>query len=143
MLGVPLLVPLGWWAFAMIAIAVAPPAVRCWWRRWPSSPGTSALDPLMVEQGFWSFAGGPLLRGAADELRRLVPLAGLLLTWRCCCASSRGWRDEVSADLRGVFLAQAFLIGVGLLVFGLPLATLVSVPAMLLLASTWWWWRTA
>jgi len=43
--------------------------------------------------------------------------------------------DEEGADLRATFAAQAFLIGVGLAFFGLPLAGLIAAIAMLAVAT--------
>lgn len=142
LLGVPLLVPLGWWAFTLIAIAVAPPGRALLVAPLALVAWDLALDPLMVQQGFWSFEHGGAYLGVPVSNFVGWYLSGLVLTWLLLRLEPR-LRDEVSPDLRGVFLAQTFLIGVGLVAFGLPLATLVSVPAMLLLASTWWWWRTA
>ncbi len=137
-LGVPLLVPLGWWAFAMIAIAVAPrgralllaPAALVAW--------DLGLDPLMVDQGFWAFAADAAYYGVPLTNFLGWWLAGVVLVALLLRLEPR-LREDQSADLRAVFLAQAFLVGVGLLVFDLLWAALVSVVAMLTLASTWRW----
>ena len=42
---------------------------------------------------------------------------------------------DTSADMRAVFWAQAFLMGVGLLVFGLPWAALAAFLAMSLVGT--------
>ncbi len=135
-LGVPLLVPLGWWAFAMIGIAVAPRRRALLLAPLAMIAYDLGLDPLMVQQGFWSFAadapyyGVPLsnfigwgLAGAAlvAVLLRLEPRLDLDASW----------------DLRAVYLGQAFLMGFGLLVFGLPAAALATTVAMVALAASW------
>ena len=138
LLGVPLLVPLGWWAFAMVAIAVAPrgrvlavaPLALVAW--------DLGLDPLMVDQGFWAFAADAAYYGVPVSNFVGWWLAGVLLVALLLRLEPRLASDE-SRDLRAVFLAQTFLVGVGLLVFELPWAALVSVCAMLAVASTWRW----
>ncbi len=137
-LGVPLLVPLGWWAFAMIAIAVAPrgralavaPLALVAW--------DLGLDPLMVDQGFWVFAADAAYYGVPFTNFLGWWLAGVALVALLLRVEPRLAHDQ-STDLRFVFLTQAFLVGVGLVVFGLPWAALVSVLAMLAVASTWRW----
>lgn len=137
-LGVPLLVPLGWWAFVMIAIAVAPrgralliaPIAMVAW--------DLGLDPLMVEQGFWRFAADAPYYGVPISNFFGWWLASVVLVALMLRLEPRLSADQ-SPDLRSVFMAQAFLVGVGLLVFGLPWAALVSTGAMLVVASTWRW----
>jgi len=137
-LGVPLLVPLGWWAFAMIAIAVAPrgralvvaPLALVAW--------DLGLDPLMVDQGFWTFAADAAYYGVPVSNFLGWWLAGVMLVAMLVRIEPR-LADDQSPDLRAVFLVQAFLVGVGLIVFGLVWAALVSVVAMLGIASTWRW----
>ncbi len=135
-LGVPLLVPLGWWAFGMIAIAVAPRGRALLLAPLALVAWDLGLDPLMVAQGFWVFAADSPYYGV--PLSNFVgwALAGVILVALLLRIEPR-LRDEASPELRLVFLVQAFLMGVGLLVFELPWAALVSVVAMLAVASTW------
>ena len=63
-------------------------------------------------------------------------VAGVGLVWLLIRLEPR-LKNENSADLRIIFLAQAFLMSVGLLFFGLPLAAGVTFVAMgLLLVPT-------
>jgi lycopene beta-cyclase len=137
-LGVPLLVPLGWFAFTIIAIAVAPPGRALLVAPLALVAWDLGLDPLMVDRGFWVFtAGGPYL---GVPLSNFVGwyLTGTVLVWLLLRVEPR-LANDTSWDLRATYLAQAFLIGAGLVLFGLPLAAAVSVPAMLAIASTWLW----
>jgi lycopene beta-cyclase len=140
-LGVPLLVPLGWWAFAMIAIAVSPPRRALLVAPLALVAWDLGLDPLMVEQGFWVFAAEARYYGVPVTNFVGWWLAGTVLVALLSRLEPR-LRDDRSADLRVVFVAQAFLVGVGLLVFGVPWAALVSVTAMAVLAGTWRWGPT-
>jgi len=137
-LGVPLLVPLGWWAFTMIAIAVAPRGRALLVAPLALVAWDLGLDPLMVEQGYWSFAGEAAYYGVPVSNFAGWWLSGVVLVLLLLRLEPR-LADDQSRDLRGVFVAQAFLVSVGLLVFGLPLAALVSALAMLAVVSCWWW----
>lgn len=129
--GVPLLVPLGWFAFTLIAIAVAPvgaigvrlgaPLALVAW--------DVGLDPLMVREGFWVFAHGPYFGVPWSNFIGWY-LAGMLLVALLLRLEPR-LAVERSADLRAVYLAQAFLMGVGLSFYGLPLAGVIAGLAML------------
>lgn len=134
--GVPLLVPLGWWAFVMIAIAVAPRGRALLVAPLAMVAWDLGLDPLMVDQGFWSFGADAPYYGVPFSNFVGWWVSSLLLVALLLRLEPR-LGDDQSIDLRGVFLAQAFLIGVGLLLFGLPWAALVSTAAMLAVASTW------
>lgn len=128
LLGVPLLVPLGWFTFSVVGLALAPPGSKRWLAPLALVAWDVGLDPLMVTQGFWAFGSGvyygiPLsnfvgwfVSGAA-----LVMLLGWL--------EPRLLRDT-SAEMRAVFWAQTFLISVGLLFYGLPWAALAAALAM-------------
>jgi lycopene beta-cyclase len=137
LLGVPLLVPLGWFAFTLIAIAVAPRGRALLVAPFALVAWDLGLDPLMVQRGFWVFEGGGAYYGV--PLSNFVGwyLVGFLLVALLLRLEPRVADDE-SVDLRTVYLMQAFLIGVGSLLFGLPWAAVVTVPAMLLVVSTWW-----
>jgi lycopene beta-cyclase len=138
LLGVPLLVPLGWWAFTMIAIAVAPAGRTLVVAPFALVAWDLGLDPLMVQQGFWAFDGGGVYLGVPPGNFVGWFVAGALLVWVLTRLEPRLLAEE-SLDLRIVYLVQAFLIGAGLVMFGLPLAAVVAVAAMLAVASTWWW----
>jgi lycopene beta-cyclase len=138
LLGVPLLVPLGWFAFTLVAIAVAPRGRALLVAPFALVAWDLGLDPLMVQQGFWHFDGGGAYLGVPLSNFLGWYLVGLLLVALLLRVEPR-LADDTSVDLRTVYLGQAFLIGVGSLLFGLPLAAAVAVPAMLAVASTWWW----
>lgn len=122
--GVPLMVPLGWWAFTMIALSLsqykkgwlAPVALVAW---------DMGLDPLMVKQGFWIFSQG-FYYG--------IPLSNFVGWFFAGCVLVRLllWleprlNNESSSTLRFAFAVQAFLMGVGLTVFyAMPVAGLVT-----------------
>jgi lycopene beta-cyclase len=127
--GVPLIVPLGWWAFSMIAISVprkqklflAPLALVAW---------DLGLDPLMVKQAFWIFS--PPGFYFAIPLSNFLGWygAGLLLIY-ILLRLEPGLKQHSPTILRRVFAVQAFLMGVGLSVFyQMPLAGLVAASAM-------------
>lgn len=128
LLGVPLLVPLGWFAFSLIALSLAPIGSKRWLAPLALVAWDVGLDPLMVSQGFWAFE-----RGAYYG----VPLSNFL-GWGVSGAALVAlllWLEprlaqDTSEDMRAVFWAQAFLIGVGLLFFGLPWAALCAFLAM-------------
>jgi len=137
-LGVPLLVPLGWWAFAMVAIAVAPRGRALLVAPLALVAWDLGLDPLMVDQGFWAFAAEAAYYGVPLSNFAGWWLAGVALVVLLVRLEPR-LADDQSGDLRAVFLVQAFLVGVGLVVFDLPWAALASTAAMLAVASTWRW----
>ncbi len=127
--GVPVIVPLGWWAFGLIALAVMPHKYKRLLAPLALVAWDLGLDPLMVQQGFWSWW--------PEGVYYTVPLsnfvgwyvAGLglvLLLTRLEPALLR----ERGLELRLVFTAQTFLMSVGLLVFGMPLAALLTFLAM-------------
>ena len=128
LLGVPLLVPLGWFAFALIGLELSPPGTKRWLAPLALVAWDVGLDPLMVSQGFWQFGRG-FYYG--------IPLSNFL-GWFVAGAvlvTLLGWLEPRllkgdSPDLRVVFWAQAFLISVGLLFFGLPWAALAAFIAM-------------
>ncbi|WMT56096.1 carotenoid biosynthesis protein [Truepera radiovictrix] len=128
LLGVPLLVPLGWFAFTMIALALAPRGSARWFAPLVLVAWDVGLDPLMVSQGFWAFASGAYYG---------VPLSNFV-GWYAA-----GWvlvalllrleprlETERPRDLHAVFWVQLFLMTFGLLFFGLPWAALAVLVAM-------------
>ncbi len=132
-LGVPLLVPLGWFAFTLIALAVAPAGRARWVAPLALVAWDLGLDPLMVREGFWAFASGPYFGVPWSNFAGWY-LAGWLLVALLLWIEPRLALEE-GGDLRATYVAQAFLIGVGLAFFGLPLAGLIAATAMLGLAA--------
>ncbi len=134
--GVPLLVPIGWFAFSLIALAVASGRRARWWAPAALVAWDLGLDPLMVHQGFWAFERGAYFGVAWTNFLGWyvagVVLVTLLMRVEPRLASLEGVAE--TADLRLAYLAQAFLIGVGLAFYGLPLAGAVAAVAML---GTW------
>ena len=138
-LGVPLLVPLGWFAFTLIALAVSPP-IKFGGKLWVAPLALVAwdlgLDPLMVTEGFWVFE--------ANTAYYNIPItnflgwyaAGVVLVWTLLKLEPR-LRGESSRDLRLIFVTQTFLMTTGLLFFGLTLAALVTLAAMGAFILSW------
>ena len=128
LLGVPLLVPLGWFAFTLIGIELSPPGTKRWLAPLALVAWDVGLDPLMVSQGFWQFDGGAYYG---------IPLSNFVgwFVAGAALVTLLGWLEphllrSSSPDLRIVFWAQAFLISVGLVFFGLPWAALAAFVAM-------------
>ena len=131
--GVPLLVPLGWFAFTLIALAVAPRGRARWIAPLALVAWDLGLDPLMVREGFWAFEQGSYFGVPWSNFAGWY-LAGWLLVALLLWIEPR-LADEDGGDLRATFAAQAFLIGVGLAFFGLPQAGLIAALAMLAVAT--------
>lgn len=128
LLGVPLLVPLGWWAFSIIALSISPKGMKLLVAPLALVAWDIGLDPLMVSQGFWQFEQGiyygiPLTNFLGWYLSGLLLVAILLKL-------EPGLKLDSSLELRLAFVAQAFLLSVGLLFFGLPVASLLTFLAM-------------
>ena len=128
-LGVPLIVPLGWWAFSIIALSV-PSYQKYWLAPLALVAWDVGLDPLMVKQGFWVFAPEGIYFG--------VPLsnflgwygAGFILIQLLVWLEPRMARGH-SPILRFTFGVQAFFIGVGLTVFyAMPVAGFIAMSVM-------------
>jgi len=132
-LGVPLLVPLGWFAFTLIALAVAPRGRARWLAPLALVAWDLGLDPLMVREGFWAFEQGPYFGVPWSNFAGWY-LAGWALVALLLWIEPR-LADEEGGDLRATFFAQAFLIGVGLAFFGLPWAGAIAAAAMLAVAA--------
>lgn len=144
--GVPLLVPIGWFAFALIALAVVP-GRRAWWGAPLALVAWDlGLDPLMVREGFWAFVH-PSYFGVAWTNFVGWYVAGLALVALLVRIEPRvrtpggeaGRFAAAIGDLRATYLVQAFLIGVGLAFFGLPIAGAIATAAMV---AVWAWGRT-
>lgn len=134
LLGVPLLIPLGWWAFSMIAFAMSP-------ARWSRLAITLfaplvlvawdvGLDPLMVHKGIWHFAAGKYYGIPWSNFVGWYG-AGVLLIALLGWLEPRLYRAR-PLELRLVFYAQIFLLTVGLFFFGLSGAAVTFFIAMLL-----------
>ena len=128
LLGVPLLVPLGWFTFSVVGLALAPAGTKRWLAPLALVAWDVGLDPLMVTQGFWAFDNGVYYG---------VPLSNFVgwLAAGAALVTVLGWLEprllrDTSGEMRAVFWAQAFLISVGLLFYGLPWAALAAVLAM-------------
>jgi lycopene cyclase domain-containing protein len=128
LLGVPLLVPLGWFAFTMIALALAPRGSARWFAPLVLVAWDVGLDPLMVAQGFWRFEAGAYYGVPFSNFVGWYA-AGWVLVTLMLRLEPRLERDRPS-DLRAVFWAQLFLMSLGLLFFGLPWAALTVLVAM-------------
>ncbi len=139
--GVPLLVPLGWFAFTLIALAVAPRGRARWIAPLALVAWDLGLDPLMVREGFWAFDQGAYFGVPWTNFAGWY-LAGWLLVAALLRIEPR-LSEEDGGDLRATYAAQAFLIGVGLAFFGLPVAGLIAAIAMLAVAAPGLWagWR--
>ena len=145
LVGVPLLVPIGWFAFALIALAVVPGRHAWWGAPLALVAWDLGLDPLMVREGFWAFAQ-PSYYGVAWSNFVGWYLTGLVLVALLVRIEPRLRTPRAEAgrfapaigDLRAAYLAQAFLIGVGLAFFGLPVAGVVATLAMVVV---WAWGR--
>ncbi len=143
--GVPLLVPLGWWAFTMIAVSAAPrlarwadvrlvaPAVLVAW--------DLGLDPLMVAEGFWRFERGAFYGVPWSNFLGWY-LSGVVLVTLLVALEPR-LRDLRSPDLRTIFVVQGMLMGGGLVFFGLAGAAPWAVAAMAAVVVAWRFERTA
>jgi lycopene beta-cyclase len=136
--GVPLLVPLGWFAFTLVALAVAPAGRARWVAPLALVAWDLGLDPLMVREGFWAFERGAYFGVAWSNFVGWYVAGWLLVAWLLRLEPRLA--DEVGGDLRAVYVAQAFLIGLGLAFFGLPVAGAIASLAMLAVASLGRWW---
>jgi len=134
LLGVPLLVPLGWFAFTVLALQLVPGRRRWWGAAAALVAWDAGLDPLMVRQGLWRFdpAGayfGVPLQNFAGWAVAGAALAALLVR------IAPGLGEGGPSAARTVYLAQAAFIGAGLALFGLPVAGLVAAAAMVSVAA--------
>lgn len=128
LLGVPLLVPLGWFAFSLIALSLAPPGKKLVLAPLALIAWDIGLDPLMVSQGFWVFESGAYYGVPLSNFLGWG-VSGVVLTLLLLRLEPRLAQDT-SSDMRAVFWVQTFLFSVGLLVFGLPWAALATCLAM-------------
>ncbi len=130
LLGVPLLVPLGWWAFTAISLALG-------WRgaRWAGAAlamvaWDAGLDPLMVERGLWRFDPAGAYFGVPLSNFLGWAVAGALVS-AVVLRIAPGVGRAAVPEARAVYAGQAVFIGLGLALFGLPVAGAVAAAAML------------
>ena len=135
LLGVPLLVPLGWFAFTLIALAVSG-ARKLWVAPLALVAWDLGLDPLMVDKGFWTFGAQGVYYGIPVTNFLGWYAAGVVLVWILLRLEPR-LKGESSQDLRFIFALQAFLMATGLLFFGLVAAALVTLVAMGAFVFSW------
>lgn len=136
-LGVPWLVPLGWWAFTVIAVAAAPgfalrfaaPLVLVAW--------DLGLDPLMVYHGFWRFDPPGAYAGVPWTNFVGWYLAGWLLVEILHRLEPR-LEELRGGPLRVVFVVQAFFLTFGLATFGQMVPAVVAALAMGAIVASWW-----
>lgn len=128
LLGVPLIVPLGWFAFTLIALNISPVKGRLWLAPWALVAWDIGLDPLMVNRGIWTFSSGWYY---GVPLSNFVGwyFAGVLLVWGLLRLEPR-LKKARSLSLQVTFVAQVFLLSVGLVWFGVPFAALAFLLAM-------------
>ncbi len=130
LLGVPLLVPLGWFAFSLIALALAPPGRKLWLAPLALVAWDVGLDPLMVSQGFWVFDSGSYYGVPVSNFIGWG-VSGFVLVLLLLRLEPRLSRAEVpEPEMQIVYWVQTFLFSVGLLSFGLPWAALATGVAM-------------
>lgn len=125
LLGVPLLVPLGWFAFSVVALAVAPAAYPRLLAPVALVAWDLGLDPLMVHHGFWRFAAGGVYEGVPFSNFLGWYLSGVVLVSLLLAIEPRLARMDGRA-LRLVYLIEAFMVGLGLAYFGLSLAAVTA-----------------
>ncbi|RJF69170.1 carotenoid biosynthesis protein [Deinococcus cavernae] len=135
--GVPLLVPLGWFAMTVVTTLLA--GGRSWLAGLLLVAWDIGLEPLMTSRGYWTWTDArPLWAGApiqnfigwwavgtllSETFKRLAP--GLLVR-------------QAGLDIRCVYLAEAAFLAGGLLLFGLPGAALLTLLGMCALAGYSW-----
>lgn len=135
LLGVPLLVPLGW--FAMTLSAALLTGGRAWLAGLLLVAWDIGLEPLMTAQGFWAWSD---VRGlwAGAPIQNFVSWwavgAGLVWTFGKIApelyqAAGKS-RASLPADFRLAYLIEAAFLPLGLLLLGLPLAALFTALAM-------------
>ena len=129
LLGVPILVPLGWWALTIIALMVSPVRYRIWLAPLGLVAWDLGLDPLMVAKGFWVFDAGGWYFGVPLSNFLGWYLSGWLLSALLMRLEPRLKRDT-STELTLVYAAQAFFLTLGLIFFEMAGAALVTLVAM-------------
>lgn len=129
LLGVPLLVPLGWWSFTLVAIASAPARPLVLAAPLALVAWDLGLDPLMVHHGFWAFDPPGAYAGVPWVNFLGWYVAGAALVWLLCRAAPE--LEQIrGGPLRAVFATQAFFLVFGLGFYGLYGAAAVAAVAM-------------
>jgi putative membrane protein len=137
LLGVPLLVPAGWVALAIIALGVTPGRGKVLLAPLALVAWDLGLDPLMVDRGFWQWLEpGPYYTGPLSNFAGWY-VAGVLLL-ALMVRIEPGLKEIQANELRAVYAAQAFLMSGGLVLFGLPGAALATLAAMTVYAVVAW-----
>lgn len=129
LIGVPLLVPLGWWAFTVVAIAAAPRRGRVLLAPLVLVAWDLGLDPLMVHMGFWTFERPGVYGQVPFTNFAGWYVAGAFLTLILLRLEPR-LGQETRTALRTVFGIQAGLMVFGLLFFGLFVPGVVTALGM-------------
>ncbi|WP_189005103.1 carotenoid biosynthesis protein [Deinococcus malanensis] len=134
LLGVPLIVPLGWFAMTLVATLLS--GGRAWLAGLLLVAWDLGLEPLMTSQGYWTWQDPhPLWSGA--------PLLNFIGWWGIGTALSWAF-VRLAPDLRRptsglhpgqVYLAELLFLPGGLLLFGQPVAAGVTLVAMALVLS--------
>lgn len=128
--GVPLLVPLGWFAMTLAVTQLA--GGRAWLAGLLLVAWDVGLEPLMTAQGYWTWRDpAPLWAGAPIQNFLSWWALGTALAWAfgrlapgLFSAGSGSWSVSV------VYYSQLFLLPGGLLLLGQPLAAGVTLLAM-------------
>ncbi|MDO4262747.1 MAG: carotenoid biosynthesis protein [Deinococcus sp.] len=131
LLGVPLLVPLGWFALTLAATVLS--RGRPWLAGLLLAAWDVGLEPLMTSQGFWTWSDpAPLWAGA--PLQNFVGwwAVGSLLSLAVTRIAPELRRPAPSGpDLSLAYLTELFFLPGGLLLLGQPLAAAVTLAVML------------
>ncbi|MFC6616645.1 carotenoid biosynthesis protein [Deinococcus radiophilus] len=129
LLGVPLLVPLGWFALTLAALRLGggrPLLAALLLVAWDVG-----LEPLMTAQGFWTWHDSkPLWAGAPLQNFLGWWAVGGALAWAVTRLTPELLRRERGPDLSWAYLTELFMLPGGLLLLGQPVAAGVTLVAM-------------
>lgn len=131
LLGVPLIVPLGWFAMTLVATLrsggrplLAGALLLAW---------DVGLEPLMTSRGYWSWHDARPLWSGAPLLNFLGwGVVGTGLSWAFVRLVPRLARPGPELNPGAVYLTELLFLPGGLLLFGQPLAAGVTFLALLL-----------
>lgn len=128
--GVPLFVPLGWFAFASIALTLLPQRRARYFAPLALVAWDSGLDPLMTRQGVWAFDAGAYF---GIPLSNFVGwfAAGWLLCWLLGRLEPR-LQNLSLLESRVLYATQTLFIAVGLTMLGAPRPALAAFVIMVL-----------
>ncbi|MFC4454368.1 carotenoid biosynthesis protein [Deinococcus sonorensis] len=142
LLGVPLLVPLGWFGMTLAASLLA--GGRTWLCGALLVAWDLGLEPLMTQQGFWRWqdpaglwAGAPL----ANFTGWFVVGVALSFCFQMIAPPLYRPGPAGGRPLALAYLLEAAFLPAGLLLLGQPVAALVCLVAMGGMASLAWWVR--